>query len=55
MAKLDDEFKGARIFIAGYGCELLQKILVQITQADIASAKIMGRVVKKLGGETQNV
>ncbi|MFC2587823.1 MAG: RNB domain-containing ribonuclease [Campylobacter sp.] len=55
VAKLDDEFKGARIFIAGYGCELLQKILVQITQADIASAKIMGRVVKKLGGETQNV
>ena len=55
VAKLDDEFKGARIFIAGYGCELLQKILVQITQADIASAKIMGRVVKKLGDETQNV
>ncbi|MCD8212973.1 MAG: ribonuclease R, partial [Campylobacter sp.] len=48
VAKLEDEFVGARIFIASYTCELLQKVLVEITDADIATAKIIGKVIRKL-------
>lgn len=48
IAKLDDEIKGARIYIIDYGCELLQKVMVKITEVDIASAKIIGKVVEKL-------
>ncbi|MDL0089731.1 RNB domain-containing ribonuclease [Campylobacter gastrosuis] len=46
VAKLDDIFVGARIFISGYTAPLLSKIRVKITEADIASAKIFGKVVK---------
>lgn len=50
VAKLDDELKGARIFITGnFTCELLTKLLVRIQSADIASGKIFAKVVKKLG------
>lgn len=51
VAKLDDAFVGARIFITGYTCELLQRVLVEIKEADIASAKIIGKVVRKLEKE----
>ncbi|WP_169999733.1 ribonuclease R family protein [Campylobacter sp. RM9328] len=47
IAKLDDELKGARIFIPNYTCELLSHVLVEITQADIATAKIIGKIIKK--------
>lgn len=47
-ARLDDKLKGARIFITNYTCDVLTKVLVKITDADIISAKIYGRVVKKL-------
>lgn len=46
VAKLDDDFVGARIFISGYTAPLLSKIRVKITEADIATAKIFGKVVK---------
>ena len=48
VAKLDDYFVGARIFITGYSANLLQKLVVKITEADIASAKIFAKVVRKI-------
>lgn len=48
IAKLDDEIKGARIFLNPYSANLLQKIVIEIMDADIASAQIFGRVVKKI-------
>lgn len=47
-ARLDDKLKGARIFIAGFNCELLTPVLVRITDVNIAQAKIFGKVIKKL-------
>lgn len=47
-ARLDDKLKGGRIIIINYTCDVLTKVLVKITDADIISAKIYGRVVKKL-------
>ncbi|KEA46342.1 ribonuclease R [Campylobacter mucosalis] len=47
-ARLDDELKGARIFIVGFTCELLTPVLVRITEVDIPGAKIFGKVVRKL-------
>ncbi|PSM52534.1 ribonuclease R [Campylobacter blaseri] len=46
--KLDDKIKGGRIFITNFTDDLLTKVLVEITDVDIPSAKIFGRVVKKL-------
>ncbi|MGH1600961.1 RNB domain-containing ribonuclease [Campylobacter majalis] len=46
IAKLDDELKGARIFVANYYAPLLSEIYIQIIQADIATAKIFGKVYK---------
>lgn len=48
IAKLDDELKGARIFIEGFTCALLTPVLVEIKEVDIASAKIIAKVVEKL-------
>lgn len=48
VAKLDDHFVGARIFITGYSANLLQKLVVKITESDIASAKIFAKVVRKI-------
>lgn len=48
IARLDDELKGARIFLPNYTCELLTKVRVKIISADIASAKIIGKVIAKL-------
>lgn len=48
VAKLDDHFVGARIFITGYSANLLQKLVVKITEADIASAKIFAKVIRKI-------
>lgn len=47
-AKLDDKLKGARIFITNYTNEILTPILVCLTDANIATGTILGRVVKKL-------
>ena len=48
IARLDDEIKGARIFLGAYSANLLQKIIVEITDANIATAEIFGKVVKKI-------
>lgn len=48
IAKLDDDIKGARIYINNYSCDLLQKVMVKIVEVDIPSAKIIGKIVEKL-------
>ena len=48
VARLDDEIKGARIFLGAYCVNLLQKVIVEITDANIATAEIFGKVVKKI-------
>lgn len=48
VARLDDEIKGARIFLGAYCVNLLQKVIVEITGANIATAEIFGKVVKKI-------
>ena len=48
VARLDDEIKGARIFLGAYGVNLLQKVIVEITDANIATAEIFGKVAKKI-------
>ena len=48
VARLDDEIKGARIFLGAYGVNLLQKVIVEITDVNIATAEIFGKVVKKI-------
>ena len=48
VARLDDEIKGARIFLGAYCVNLLQKVIVEITDANIAMAEIFGKVVKKI-------
>ena len=48
VAKLDDELKGARIFLNNFTCEILTPVMVKITQVDIPTAKIIGKVVEIL-------
>ena len=48
IARLDDELKGARIILPNFTCPLLTRVRVRIITSDIASAKIIGKVVEKL-------
>ena len=48
IAKLDDEMKGAEIILEHNKSNLLQKVKVQIVEADIIFAKIYGRVIEEL-------
>ena len=48
IARLDDELKGARIILPNFTCPLLSRVSVRIISSDIASAKIIGKVVEKL-------
>ena len=48
IARLDDELKGARIILPNFTCPLLSRVRVRIISSDIASAKIIGKVVEKL-------
>ena len=48
IAMLDDELKGARIILPNFTCPLLTRVRVRIITSDIASAKIIGKVVEKL-------
>lgn len=48
IAVIDDHIKGAEVFLTNYTDEILTKILIQITEVDIISAKIYARVVKKI-------
>ncbi len=47
IAKLDDEIKGARLFLLDENLELFQRVLVKIIEADIPTSKIYAKVVKK--------
>lgn len=48
IARLDDELKGARIILPNFTCPLLSRVRVRIISSDIASTKIIGKVVEKL-------
>ncbi|MDD3343686.1 MAG: ribonuclease R [Sulfurospirillaceae bacterium] len=48
IAKLDDELKGARIFLLDNDVPLLQKVEIKIVESNIATAKIYARVTKVL-------
>ena len=48
IARLDDELKGARIILPNFTCDLLTKVRVRIISSDIASTKIIGKVVEKI-------
>ena len=48
IARLDDELKGARIILPNFTCPLLTRVRVRRISSDIASAKIIGKVVEKL-------
>ena len=48
VAKLDDELKGARIFLLDNEVHLLQRIEIKIVESNIATARIYGRVVRSL-------
>ena len=47
-AVLDDELKGAKIYIKNGYEEILTPVLVKITESRIAEAKIFGEIVRKL-------
>ncbi len=48
IARLDDEIKGARLFLLDEDVELLERVEIMIVEADIASARIHARVTKRL-------
>nr|WP_321320771.1 ribonuclease R family protein [uncultured Campylobacter sp.] len=48
IARLDDKLKGARIILPNFTCPLLTRVRVRIISSDIASTKIIGKVVEKL-------
>ena len=44
-AKLDDEIVGARIFLLDDDVELFERVTVKLVEADIATARIYGKIV----------
>ena len=48
IAKLDDELKGARIFLLDHNVTLLQKVEIKIVESNIATARIYARVTRSL-------
>jgi ribonuclease R len=47
IAKLDDEIKGARLFVLDDDMELFERVLVKIVEADIVTCKIFVKVVQR--------
>jgi len=47
IAKLDDEIKGARLFVLDDDIELFSRVLVKIIEADIVTCKIYVKVIEK--------
>ena len=47
IAKLDDEIKGARLFVLDDDIELFKRVLVKIVEADIVTCKIFVKVVRE--------
>jgi ribonuclease R len=48
VAKLDDEIEGARIFLLDEEADLFEKIMVKLVEADIATARIYGKIVSTI-------
>ncbi len=48
IAKLDDEIKGARLFVIANDVGLLERVVVDIIEVDIAQATIVAKLVKRL-------
>lgn len=48
IAKIDDEIKGARVFLLDNNVELLERIEIKIVESNIATTKIYARVARKL-------
>ena len=51
LAKLDDEIKGAEIILSDSKINLLQKVEILISDADIVMAKIFGHITRILEEE----
>ena len=51
IAKIDDEIKGCEVILSENSLNLLQKIEIEITAADIVAAKVFGRFCKSLESE----
>ncbi len=49
IAKLDDEIKGARVFLVDHDAFLLDRVVIKILSADIAQTTITAKIVKVLG------
>ena len=47
-AAIKQLLKGARIFLNNFNCEILTQVMVKITDVDIPTAKIIGKVVEIL-------
>lgn len=47
IAKMEDEIKGARIFLLDTDVELLQRVEIKIVESNIATGKIYARVTRK--------
>jgi len=47
IAKLDDDIKGARLFVLDDDLELFERVLVKIVETDIATCKIFVKVVQR--------
>ena len=45
IAKLDDEVVGARIFLLDEEAELFERVMIRIVEADIAIARVYGKIV----------
>ncbi|TQR60697.1 RNB domain-containing ribonuclease [Campylobacter troglodytis] len=52
IAKLDDEIKGCEVILSENSLNLLEKIELEITNADIVAAKVFGRFCRRLEDET---
>jgi len=48
IAQLDDEIKGARLFLEYEEVELFEKVIVEIIDANIATTKIYARVIERV-------
>ena len=47
IAKMEDEIKGARIFLLDTDVELLQRVEIKIVESNIATGKIYARVTRR--------
>ena len=47
LAKLDDEIKGARLFLLDSDADLFDRVIVKIVEANIATARIYAKIVRR--------